>query len=149
MRVVFLDDVDGVARAGEIKNVADGFARNFLLPRRLAAAATSDMVQKADSRARALAVGQAKADEAAEGVALILAASPLVLTARSGEQGRLFGSITASDIAEALSARAGTAIEHRQVLIDQPIKEVGSQEVTVDLTRNVKAQVTVDVQAEA
>ncbi len=149
MRVVFLDDVEGVARAGEIKNVADGFARNFLLPRRLAAAATTATVQQAEARARTLALAQAKADAEAEGVAGKLGETPLVLTARAGEQGRLFGSITASDIAAALSSRAGLQIEHRQIELDQPIKEVGSQDVTVVLTRNVKAQVTVDVQADA
>jgi large subunit ribosomal protein L9 len=148
MRVVFLDDVDGVARAGEIKNVADGYARNFLLPRKLAAAATSATVQQAEARARAIAAEQEKEDEAARGVAEKLGASPLVLAAKVGEQGRLYGSITASDIADALSARAGATIEHRQVQLEAPIKEVGPQEIAVSLTRNVRATITVDVQPE-
>ena len=149
MRVVFLNDVEGVARAGEIKNVADGYARNFLLPRGLAATATAGRVQQADSRARAIAIEQERVDDAARQVAEKLAATPLVMQARVGEQGRLYGSITASDIAEALSKRAGNEIEHRQVLLDQPIKEAGSQEVSVSLTRNVRAQVTIEVQPEA
>ena len=148
MRVVFLDDVEGVARTGDIKNVADGYARNFLLPRKLAAAATTSTVQQAEKRARALARDQEKADEEAQSVADKLSGSPLVLQARVGEQGRLFGSITSNDIAEALNARAGTKVEHRQVLLDAPIKEVGSYEVPVTLTRNVRAQVTVEVQPE-
>jgi large subunit ribosomal protein L9 len=148
MRVVFLDDVDGVARAGEIKNVADGYARNFLLPRKLAAAATSATVQQAEARARALAKEQEKLDEAARLIAGKIAASSIVIAARAGAEGRLFGSVTATDIAEAVNARAGSKLEHRQVLLDQPIKEVGSYEIAVNLTRNVKAEVTVDVQPE-
>ncbi len=148
MRVVFLDEVEGVAHAGEIKNVADGYARNFLLPRKLAAAASTATVQQAEARARALAREQEKVDEVARAMAAKIGGSPLVLSARAGEGGRLFGSITASDIAEAISARIGSAIEHRQVLLDAPIKETGSFEVPVTLTRNVRAEVTVEVTAE-
>ncbi len=148
MRVVFLDDVDGVARAGEIKNVADGYARNFLLPRKLAATATTSTMQQADKRAKALAKEQDKLDEAAQAVAGKLAASPIVIEAKVGELGRLFGSVTASDIAEAVSAHSGSKLEHRQVALATPIKEVGTYEVSVNLTRNVKAQLTVRVKGE-
>jgi large subunit ribosomal protein L9 len=148
MKVVFLDEVDGVAHAGEIKNVADGFARNFLLPRKLAAAATSATVQQAEAKARAIAKEQEKIDEAARSVAASLSGVSLVIPAKAGEAGRLFGSVTASDIAEALSKRGAGQIEHRQVMLDAPIKEVGSYPVTVTLTRNVKAEVTVEVQSE-
>jgi large subunit ribosomal protein L9 len=148
MRVVFLDDVEGVARAGEIKNVADGYARNYLLPRRLAAAASSSTVQQAEARARAIAKEQEKLDEAAQAAVAKLAKGSIVLKARAGEQGKLFGSVTASDIAVAMSKKAKTEIEHRQVQLESPIKEVGTYEIGVSLTRNVKAQVTVEVQAE-
>jgi large subunit ribosomal protein L9 len=148
MRVVFLDDVDGVARAGEIKNVADGYARNFLLPRKLAAAANSSAVQQAESRAKAIAKEEEKRDEAAREVVDKIVGSPIVLKARVGEQGRLFGSITASDIADAINARGGSSLEHRQVLLEAPIKEVGTHEVPISLTRNVKATVTVEVESE-
>ena len=145
MRVVFLDDVDGVARAGEIKNVADGYARNFLLPRKLATAATTAEVQRAEARARKLQAEQAKVDSAAQTVADLIHEKVISITARAGEQGRLFGSVTASDIAEQLSKLAKSEIEHRQVQLGQPIKEVGSHQLTVSLSRNVKAQVTVEV----
>ena len=149
MRVVFLDHVDGVAEAGDIKNVADGYARNFLLPKKLAAAATAAMVEQAESRARALAKDQEKRDEEARGTAEQIGAAPVVLKAKVGEQGRLFGSITASDIAEEVSKRIGGSIEHRQVLLAGPIKDIGSHEVEVQLTRNVRAQVTVEVESES
>ena len=148
MRVVFLDDVDGVARAGEIKNVADGYARNFLLPRKLAAAATTSTLQLAESKAKAITKEEEKRDGAAQSIVDKLSASPIVLKAKVGEAGRLFGSITASDIADAINERAGSAVEHRQVQLEAPIKEVGSHEVAVSLTRNVKATVTVEVEAE-
>ena len=148
MRVVFLNDVDGIARAGEIKNVADGYARNFLLPRKLAAAATTSTVQQAESRANAIAKEQEKLDEAATAVANQLSSAAVVIKARVGEGGRLFGSVTSSDIAEAINARSGSSVEHRQVVLDAPIKEVGTYEVPVTLTRNVKATVNVEVAAE-
>jgi large subunit ribosomal protein L9 len=145
---VFLNDVDGVARAGEIKNVADGYARNFLLPRKLAAAATTSTMQQAEARAKAIAKEQEKLDEAAQAVAEKLGAAAVVIKARVGEQGRLFGSVTATDIADAINARSGGSVEHRQVVLEAPIKEVGSYEVPVTLTRNVRANVTVEVAAE-
>ena len=148
MRVVFLDDVDGVARAGEIKNVADGYARNFLLPRKLAAAATTSTLQLAESKAKAISKEEEKRDGAAQLVAGKISGSPIVIKAKVGETGRLFGSITASDIADAINERASSSVEHRQVQLDAPIKEAGSHEVAVTLTRNVKATVTIEVEAE-
>jgi large subunit ribosomal protein L9 len=145
---VFLNDVDGIARAGEIKNVADGYARNFLLPRKLAAAATTSTVQQAESRAKAIAKEQEKLDEAATAVANKLGASPVVIKARVGEAGRLFGSVTSSDIADAINALSGSSVEHRQVVLDAPIKEVGTYEVPVTLTRNVRATVNIEVAPE-
>ena len=145
MRVVFLDDVDGVAHAGEIKNVADGYARNFLLPRKLAAAATTSTMQQADARAKAIAKEQEKIDDAARAVATKISAAPIVRRERAGEQGRLFGSVTASDIADAINELAGSKLEHRQILLDAPIKETGTFTVPVTLTRNVKVDVTVEV----
>jgi large subunit ribosomal protein L9 len=149
MRVVFLNDVEGVARAGEIKNVADGYARNFLLPRRLAAAATAATLQQAEARARQLAREQEKADDAAHTVAELLGGSPLIFKERAGSEGRLFGSVTASDIAERISSLAGSHVDHRQVVLEAPIKELGSYEVPVTLTRNVRATVNVEVEAES
>jgi large subunit ribosomal protein L9 len=149
MRVVFLSDVDGVAYAGDVKNVADGYARNFLLPRGLAAAATANYLQQAESRARKIAAEQEKIDAAAREVATKIEAAPLVIEARVGEQGRLYGSVTATDIAERLAELTGHAIEHRHVHLGQPIKEIGRFEMNVVLSRNVRASVTVDVAADA
>ena len=105
MRVVFLDDVENAGRAGEIKEVKDGYARNYLLPRKLAAAANAATVQQAEAKARAIAKEQEKLDDAARAVASKLSAAPLVMVARVGSEGRLFGSVTSADIAEELSKR--------------------------------------------
>jgi large subunit ribosomal protein L9 len=148
MRVVFLDDVEHAGRAGEIKEVKDGYARNYLLPRKLAAAANTSTVQQAEAKARVIAKEQEKLDVAARAVADKLAGEPLVILARVGSEGRLFGSVTSTDIAEELSKRGAGTVEHRQVALGQPIKEVGRQEIEVSLTRNVKAMVTVEVRGE-
>ena len=148
MRVVFLDNVEGVARAGEIKNVADGFARNFLLPRKLASAATTAEVKRAETKAHKLAIEEDMRDEAARSVAETLAATPIAIKVKVGEQGRLYGSVTASDIADELAKITGNEMDHRKVRLDAPIKEAGSHEVVVDLTRNVKATLTVEVAGE-
>jgi len=148
MRVVFLDDVEHAGRAGEIKEVKDGYARNYLLPRKLAAAANTSTVQQAEAKARVIDKEQEKLDVAARAVADKLAGEPLVILARVGSEGRLFGSVTSTDIAEELSKRGAGTVEHRQVALGQPIKEVGRQEIEVSLTRNVKAMVTVEVRGE-
>jgi large subunit ribosomal protein L9 len=147
MRVVFLDDVDNF-RAGEIKEVKDGYARNFLLPRKLAAAANSSTVQQAEAKARALAKVQDQLDDAARAVADKLSGEPLVIIAKVGSEGRLFGSVTSTDIAEELSKRGAGTVEHRQVALGQPIKEIGRYDIDVSLTRNVKVSVAVEVQGE-
>src|SRR5215207_1124237 len=105
MRVVFLDDVDN-NRAGEIKEVKNGYARNFLLPRKLAAAANSSTVQQAEAKARALAKVQEKLDDDARAVADKLNASPLIIIAKVGSEGRLFGSVTSADIARSSRSAA-------------------------------------------
>jgi len=148
MRVVFLDDVDGMARAGEIKNVADGYARNYLLPRKLAAAASTASMQQAEKRVKQLAVEQEKLDAAAQQIAGTVTGSAIVILVKAGDEGRLFGSVTATDVAEAVNERAGTKLTHRQVALSRPIREVGSYEIEVSLTRNVKAQVPVEVKNE-
>src|SRR5581483_9203447 len=107
MRVVFVEEIDGVARIGEVKNVADGYARNFLLPRKLAIPATPAAVKQADARAQVAAKQQEKLDDAARGQAAKLEGKTLTIKARVGEQGRLFGSVTAADIADALASALG------------------------------------------
>jgi large subunit ribosomal protein L9 len=147
MKVVFLQNVEGSGRTGEIKEVADGFARNFLLPRRLAAPATPDAVKRAEALAAAEARRQAELDDQARTLAEKLTA-PIVITVRAGEQGRLYGSVTAADIAEEASKLAGEEVDRHLLVLEEPIKEVGTHEIPLRLTQNVDATLMVEVVAE-
>lgn len=137
MRVVFLQTVPGTADVGEVKNVADGYARNFLLPRQLAAPATANYLKQAQSKAQAEARQQAKLDAAAMGSVKALEGKPITIAVRVGEQGRLYGSVTSQDIAEEATKLAGQEIDHRQIQLPDPIREVGEYNVELRLTRNV------------
>jgi len=145
MKVVFLKDVEGSGRVGEIKNVADGYARNFLLPRGLAAPATADAIKKGEARAAAEARRQAQLDEEAQTLAEKLSGAAIALTVKAGRRGRLFGSVTQADIAEEAMKLLGRDLDRHQVLLAEPIKQVGSYEITLQLTRNVQATLPLEV----
>ncbi|HEV8573344.1 MAG TPA: 50S ribosomal protein L9 [Dehalococcoidia bacterium] len=147
MRVVFLEEVEGTARTGDVKNVADGFARNYLLPRRLAAPATDHYISIAEAKASKEARRQDRLDEEARDQLLPkIDGKSVSIEVRVGEQGKLFGSVTARDIAELLQESTRVELEHRQVDLKEPVRELGVHEVTVKLTRNVLAKVNVSVE---
>ena len=148
MKIVFLQNVEGSGRTGEIKEVADGFARNFLLPRRLAAPATPDAIKRAEARAEVEARQQAELDAQARGLADKLT-EPIVITVRAGEKGRLYGSVTSGDIAEEVSKLAGQEMDRHLMVLEEPIKEVGLYEIPLRLSRNVVATLMVEVVAES
>jgi len=147
MKVVFLEEVEGTARTGDVKNVADGFARNYLLPRKLAAPATDHYISIAEAKASKEVRRQDRLDEEARDRLLPkIDGKSVSIEVRVGEQGKLFGSVTARDIAELLQESTRVELEHRQVDLKEPIRELGVHEVTVKLTRNVIAKVTVNVE---
>ncbi len=148
MKVVFVEEVPGSALVGEVKEVKKGYARNFLLPRGLAVPATKDNLERGERLARADAIRQEKLDGVASVIADKIDRAALSFTARVGEQGRLYGSITAAAIADRLAELADGGVDHRQVLLGQAIRTVGTQEVRVRLTRNVFATVSVTVEPE-
>jgi large subunit ribosomal protein L9 len=145
MRVVFLEEVEGTARTGDIKNVAGGFARNYLLPRKLAAPATPHYIEIAQQKATKEARRQSKLDEDAQRLVPQVEGREITIEVRVGDQDKMFGSVTARDIAEQLSQLTKIDLEHRQIDLKQPIREIGDHEVKVRLTRNVVAGVTVHV----
>jgi large subunit ribosomal protein L9 len=146
MKVVFLEEVEGTARTGDVKNVADGFARNFLLPRKLAAPATDHYINIAHAKAGKEARRQDRLDDEARTHLLSkIEGKSIRIEVRVGEQGKLFGSVTGRDIAEALQEATRVELEHRQISLKEPIRELGTHEVPVKLTRNVIANVTVQV----
>ncbi|MCH7809209.1 MAG: 50S ribosomal protein L9 [Chloroflexi bacterium] len=149
MKVVFLEEVEGTARTGDVKNVANGFARNYLLPRKLAAPATKHYIAIAEQKATKEAKRQDRVDEEArERLLPLVEGQEMTIEVLVGEQGKLFGSVTSRDIAERLQADTGVELEHRQVALNQPIREIGTHEVSVRLTRNVIANITVHVHPE-
>lgn len=149
MKVVFLESVEGTALVGEVKEVKNGFARNYLLPRKLAAPATEPYLQRAKARAKVEEKRQDDLDRTATTVAERLEGSKISLAARVGEQGKLYGSVTSVHIAEEVAKLIGDEeFDHRKVLLPEAIKEVGVQPVRLRLTRNVEATVEVEVYAE-
>lgn len=146
MKVVFLEEVEGTARTGDVKNVAGGFARNYLLPRKLAAPATEHYIAIATAKATKEARRQSKLDEDAQRLLPQIDGMSITIEVRVGDQEKLFGSVTTRDIAEQLTAATKIELEHRQIDLKQPLRELGAHPIKVKLTRNVIATVTVNVE---
>ena len=145
MKVIFLEDVAGAADAGEVKEVKNGFARNYLLPKGLAAPATPAHLQRARAIEEAAKQKRLKNSEAWSEVAALIDGTEVPVEVRVGPTGRLFGSVTGRNIADRLSESTGRTIDHRQVLLGSAIHEPGDYQVTVRLYREVTAQVNVSV----
>ncbi len=148
MKVVFLEDVQGTAKIGEIKEVKPGFARNYLLPRKLAMPASGAVVKSAEQRAHREARLQEARDTDARSVAARLDGAAYTVNAKAGASGKLFGSVGTADIAAKVSETIGSDFERHNVMIAEPIKELGDYPVQVKLTKNVSATVTVSVVGE-
>lgn len=146
MKVVFFEDVEGTALVGDVKVVKNGFARNFLLPRGIAGPATPPNLQRANSLAEKEARRQARLDSEAEVQRERLDGYTVSFEARVGETGRLYGSVTSRDIAAKLLEATGIEVDSRVVLLPEPIRELGEQNVTIRFTRNVSAEIKVVVE---
>lgn len=147
MKVLFKKDVQDVARAGQVKDVADGYARNFLIPRGLAVAATSNALkQVADLQAVAVRHA-AEEEQVARELKDRLEAQPIVIEAKAGSQGRLYGSVTTADVAGAIQRQVGASVDRRDLEIADPVRQVGSYQVAARLHRAVTATVTIEVRA--
>jgi large subunit ribosomal protein L9 len=146
MNVILREDISGVGRRGDIVIVADGHARNYLLPRGLAMVATDGAVNQANSMRRARDLRTAADRAAAQTIAETLTARAFTVKAKSGNEGRLFGSVTTSDIATALSAQAGVAIDRKKI-VAQPIRTTGSHTVLVRLHADVDVKIKISVVA--
>ena len=145
MKVIFLEDVPNVARAGEIKEVAAGYGTNYLIPRKLALLANSESVNtakaKIEVRARSMAQTEAEMIE----LASQLDGREIFLEARSGGKEKLYGSITAADIAIELENVAGMAVDRRKIELEESIRKTGSYEVNVRLAKDIVPKITVTV----
>jgi large subunit ribosomal protein L9 len=147
VKVILNADVRGVGKAGTVAEVSDGYARNYLLPKGLAQEATAGNLAQAQARRAAAAKREEKMLAEARALAARLSAAPLPVSAKAGERGRIFGAVTNADIAEALQAAHGVALDRHKVELAEPIKTLGDHEVLVRLAPGVTAKVTVRVGA--
>jgi large subunit ribosomal protein L9 len=146
MKVVFLQDVPNVASAGDVKKVADGYARNYLFPKKLAVLATPGEMKQLESRSQADARRQATVEQEAQAFAQVLEELTVAIKVRAGTKDRIYGSVTNAAIAKELKRLTGQNIDKHSIEIEQPIKVLGSHKVSVKLTKNVAAAVSILVE---
>lgn len=146
MKVILVKDVPKVGKKGELHEVSDGFGRNYLLARGLATLASEGKIRALDKEKSDHAAREARELEAARELAEQFQREPVKVLARSGEGGRLFGSITSSDLADALKAQHGVEVDKRSIKLDSPLKSLGEHRITLKLHPKVKAEITVRVE---
>ena len=146
MKVILLQDVKGKGKKGQMIEVSDGYARNFMLPRKLAIEATTDAVNTMRMNDKAAAEKAAKERAAAVEISKQLREMTLVVTAKGGGAGRLFGSVTNQEIADALAKASGIKLDKRKIVLSDPIKNVGTYTVTCKLGYEITAPLTVKIQ---
>lgn len=146
MKVILLQDVKGKGKKGQMLEVSDGYARNYMLPRKIAIEATTDAVNTMRMNDKAAAEKAAKERAEALEISKQLREMTLVVTARGGGAGRLFGSVTNQEIADALAAKTGIKLDKRKIVIADPIKAVGTYTVQCKLGYEITAPLTVKIE---
>ena len=144
MKLILRNDLDGLGKRGDIVDVADGYGRNYLLPRGLALVATEGAVDQAAKMRRARDLRDASDREAAQTVATTLVPKIITITAKSGSEGKLFGSVTVADVVDAVQEQTGIQLQRRQ-LNTEPIKSLGQHTVTAKLHADVSFPITVEI----
>ncbi len=144
MKVILKADVKDLGRMGEVVNVKDGFARNYLVPQGLAAEANTKNVKALEHETKKIQEMAKKVKSGASGLAEQIAAAKVTIKAKAGEEDKLFGSVTSMDIADALKAE-GIEIDKKKIHLDEPIKRLGEYTVTIKLHSEVSAQLNVQV----
>jgi large subunit ribosomal protein L9 len=148
VKVVLREDVESLGKKGDLLDVADGYARNYLVPRGLALQATKGVVAQSEAMRRNREAREVRDREAAQQLADRLTGTPVVVTARAGEGGKLFGSVTTADIAAAVESATGVEVDRRKLTLAEPIREVGDVEVPLRLHADVEVVLAVSVAAE-
>ena len=145
MKVILQQDVKGQGKKGQMVEVSEGYARNFLLPRKLAILATADAINTMNLKEKARKAEEARQKAEAEEIAKKLKDCKVQLTAKAGNGGRLFGAVTTKEIAEGLKAQCGIDIPKQKLVLDEPIKAFGTYQVKAKLGFEISGQVTVTV----
>lgn len=144
MEVILREDIDKLGARGQVIKVASGYARNFLLPKRLAVTATDSNRKIVEQERQAHLRKDAKLQSEAQDLAKLLSAVTITISRKAGENDQLFGSVTANDIADALSAQ-NYSVDRRKIQLDEPIRSLGERKVPVRLHKDVVAEITVNV----
>jgi len=147
MKVILKEDVGKLGYMGDIVTVAEGYARNYLLPRGIAAVADTKNIRSLEHEKRVIARRADKQKADAQSFADKISAITLKLKAKAGEEDKLFGSVTAMDIAEALKAE-GVEVDRKKIVLEEPIKRLGSHSASVKVARDINATVNIEVEAE-
>ena len=145
MRIVLRADIDNLGKRGDVTEVSDGFARNYLIPKGFAIAATPGVAAQASAMRRSRDLKDARDREGAEAVARRLVAAVVRIPARAGAEGRLFGSVTAADVVEAVQEQTGVTLDRRKIHLTEPIRSLGVHDVPVKLHSDVEFRVSVEV----
>ncbi|HAE53665.1 MAG TPA: 50S ribosomal protein L9 [Acidimicrobiaceae bacterium] len=145
MKVILRSNVEGVGYTGDVVEVANGYAQNFLMPKGLAMRATDGAVSQAAAMKRSRDLQDLKQREVAEEAAQRLEAVSISIEARVGQDDQLYGSVTTSDIAEAVQAQTGIELDRRNMSLEEPIRQVGTHQVEMRLHPEVRAQLTIEV----
>lgn len=148
MKVIFLEDVPKVAKLGEIKEVADGYGRNFLIPKKLAALVAPGVKDRLEAQRRALAKKQAQTTAKLAQTAKELDGKEVILKAKAGTKDRLYGRITSADIAAELERTTGVVVDKRKIELAEPIRQLGSYEVLIKLGKDIMPKIRVTVTEE-
>lgn len=149
MKVILNKDVKDVGKAGALVDVSEGYARNFLFPRKIATEATPSALKQWEEQKKAEQRREDRLKAAAEDLAKVLEVAKVVVTAKSGEGGRLYGTITAKEIAQAIQKQTGHEVDKRKIDLADPIKALGTHQFVVKLHPQVAAKMKVNVQEEA
>lgn len=148
MKVILQKPVEKLGDPGDVVEVAAGFARNYLVPRGLAVRAEKGAVKHAENLKRAHASRRSKEKVEFEALAATLIGAKVSIPARAGEEGKLFGSVTAADIAEAIATQSGITVDRKDVHLDEPIRSLGTHDVRIHLFPEVEPVLTIEVTAE-
>ncbi len=145
MKVVFLEDVPNIAKAGDVKEVADGYGRNFLIPKKLAALVRPEITSRLEAQRREQTKKQEKMEAELARMADQLEGKEIILKAKAGAKERLYGRVTSADIAAALERTTGITVDKRKIELAEPIRELGSFDVAIRLAKDVISKIKVIV----
>ncbi|HEX2154253.1 MAG TPA: 50S ribosomal protein L9 [Acidimicrobiia bacterium] len=145
MKLILISDVEKVGKKGDVIDVSDGYARNFLLPRNKAIKATDGAIRSADELRRSREEADRQAKEQAERTATQLVGTRVVIAAQAGDEGKLYGSVGLADVIEGIRKFTGVELDRRAIRLDNPIRDIGLHEIQIHLHNEVEFPITLDV----